>query len=354
MDTPTEKPITNPVETGEDPVPAAPSKEDSTEAGTIPESDTFNRELGTEEKSGTAPEESKIETTTVGVSKELEKRHLLPPRKRLSGACRKRVKRLVQCGTDHETAVAIVLQAKEMSLHLPKIAARLRQDHSSLGGSAKKQVGGIEVGVIASNPQTMMTTNQLDMLKTAILRQTFCCKQEVGTQIRFLGCTYKPGWLLIKCADEVTVSWLTKCVSHLNPWVGASLRAVQGEELPKPQICIAYIPDPPSRERPSPSEVLAGLRFMNANLSTSNWVVLEQQVSGPGRIWTFYIDDSSMHGLKSLDMMPYYGFGRVTFRVIEKGTNPSKIWTCGSTSASSAGQVGGAGHESAPTTGPCT
>ncbi|XP_044759042.1 uncharacterized protein LOC123322162 [Coccinella septempunctata] len=184
-------------------------------------------------------------------------------------------------------------------------------------------VEGIKVGIVDRDPEANLSAEQLDLLQGAILRHTLR-KEEKGAGIRFLSCTHKPGWLMIRCADEATVSWLENCLLQIKPWDGANLRIVQGTELPKPYVCVAYIPDPPLGDRPSQDEVLTGLSVMNPDLEAESWAVLHHQVSGPGRTWTFSVDESSMSRLKALNMMPYYGFGRVTFRAKEKGMGADK------------------------------
>ncbi|XP_044766737.1 uncharacterized protein LOC123322783 [Coccinella septempunctata] len=104
----------------------------------------------------------------------------------------------------------------------------------SVGGTYKERVEGINVGIVDQNPSTKLTAKQLDQLQGAILRHTLR-KKEKGAGIRFLSCTHKPGWLMIRCTDEASVSWLGNCLLQIKPWDGANLHIVRGTELPKPQ-----------------------------------------------------------------------------------------------------------------------
>ncbi|KAG5878325.1 hypothetical protein JTB14_030975 [Gonioctena quinquepunctata] len=73
-----------------------------------------------------------------------------------------------------------------------------------------------------------------------------------GTQVRFQGCTLRPGRLLVTCDGQESASWLEGVINTLQPWEWAFLKCVTGDQLPRPHICIAFIPDEGSR-RLSPS-----------------------------------------------------------------------------------------------------
>jgi hypothetical protein len=112
---------------------------------------------------------------------------------------------------------------------------------------------------------------------------------------------------------------LEQTIKTLQPWEGANLKFVQGNDLPKPHICVAYIPDDEPGKRLEAEEVLHRLMVMNHGLNTQEWVVLHRDDSGPGQTWTFSVDELSMTLLRKLEFRPYFGFGQVILRPRVRG-----------------------------------
>lgn len=42
---------------------------------------------------------------------------------------------------------------------------------------------------------------------------------------------------------STSLDCLERAIEHLQPWEGTRLKFVKGQDLPKPHICMAYIPD---------------------------------------------------------------------------------------------------------------
>lgn len=262
-------------------------------------------------------------------------------KKRLGGAARKRLSRLLKSGVDYETALKTVSEQRvaqqkpERGQQTPsgqvEATKRLRSDDSTPDQRAKKPregetvkasfraaVEGVRVGLIHSDyPTTALTNTQMGLLQQAVMQAVEEIPDE-GPQVRFLGCTQRPGWLLITCADGTSVSWLESVVTRLQPWDGARLKFVQGQDLPKPHVCVAYIPDDAGKRLTS-EVVLNRLRKMNHGLNTREWTVLHRVEAGPGQTWTFSVDEASMDTLKGLEFRPFCGFGQVQFRPKVRG-----------------------------------
>ena len=117
---------------------------------------------------------------------------------------------------------------------------------------------------------------QLTVLQRAILRAVQSLP-EGGPQVRFHGCSHKPGWLQLTCADDESAKWLEEAAETLQPWEGARVRFVGGADLPRPHVCVAYLPDDGEDHCLSPDDVLTRLRRMNRNLNTREWVVLYRE-----------------------------------------------------------------------------
>ncbi|KAL7724921.1 hypothetical protein ACLKA6_007525 [Drosophila palustris] len=58
----------------------------------------------------------------------------------------------------------------------------------------------------------------------------------------FTGCTFRPGWLLISCANKETADWLKATVPELKLWTGAKVELVAEANMKKPQEYIGYFP----------------------------------------------------------------------------------------------------------------
>lgn len=264
------------------------------------------------------------------------------PRK-LGGAARKRLSRLLKSGVPYKSALHQILEQREQGQpqerkHSPSVAGtskRLRSNDDSPEQEAKKPcsaesvvtsgetdlqkpsygqaVSGIKVGILhLEHPTASITTKQMESLQYAIMAAVEDIP-EGGPQVQFQSCTFRPGWLQVTCVNQESVSWLTGVVNTLQPWDGASLKCVSGDQLPKPHICVAYIPDEGSRRLTS-EQVLTRLRKMNHGLFTLEWTVLHKEITGPGQTWTFAIDDRSMATLERIGFKPYLGFGQVVFR----------------------------------------
>ncbi|KAG5875595.1 hypothetical protein JTB14_031830 [Gonioctena quinquepunctata] len=64
---------------------------------------------------------------------------------------------------------------------------------------------------------------------------------------------------LVACDGQESAYWLEGAINALQPWEGSFLKYVTGDELPRPHICVAYIPDGRSC-RLSPEHILTRLR----------------------------------------------------------------------------------------------
>lgn len=285
------------------------------------------------------------------------------PRKRLGGAARKRLSKLLKSGIPYETALRTILNEREgrqqqgedeqsTSQATPARqcpgeertspdmgSKRLRSDGSTPEQATKRHcpvsaqtygdvTGGVRVGIVHDDyPGTSIGNDQLKILQRAIMAAVDGLPNN-GPQVRFLECKHRPGWLLLVCADEDSAAWLQRETTLLQPWEGAALKMVRDKELPRPHVYVAYLPDDMPGNRLSPETILARLRKMNHGLQTREWIILHREESGQGQTWTFSVDETSMKELERLNNRPFFGFGRVQFRPKEKnnplGAGPSR------------------------------
>jgi Domain of unknown function (DUF4780) len=120
----------------------------------------------------------------------------------------------------------------------------------------------------------------------------------------------------VTCVDDVSARWLTGAVPNLRPWENASLKAMEGEDIPKPCACVVYIPHEDGRKLEA-AKILTRLRVSNRGLKTSLWTVWGSTPDDKGTLWTFSMDKKSKEEIQKLEMRPYFGMGRVRFRLKE-------------------------------------
>ncbi|KAG5894695.1 hypothetical protein JTB14_034743 [Gonioctena quinquepunctata] len=114
-----------------------------------------------------------------------------------------------------------------------------------------------------------------------------------------------PAWKRSRESQKLTVE-------TLELWEGAALDEAK---MPKPYVCVAFIPDDVRGKRTSSESVLNRLRRANRGLLMQEWKILHCEESGPGHTWTFSIEEASVKALEKLDFKPYFNFGRVQFRL---------------------------------------
>lgn len=182
------------------------------------------------------------------------------------------------------------------------------------GLSYREAAASVKIAVACSDyPATQMDQEKLTATQKAIM-EAYESIPEEGPQVRFVKCTHRPGYLVIACADNESAQWLRNVVPAITPWEGASLIALEGDDIPKPLACTAFVPDEYGQKIPA-ERILARLRISNRKLKTGLWTVWGSTPMEKGTLWTFSIDKESQEELKRWDMCPYFGMGRLKFRV---------------------------------------
>ncbi|KAG5894482.1 hypothetical protein JTB14_032510 [Gonioctena quinquepunctata] len=84
-----------------------------------------------------------------------------------------------------------------------------------------------------------------------------------------------------------------EAIKQRESWERAALQVIEGLEMPKPHVCVVFIPDDLRRKRPSPESVLNRLRRVNRALLTQEWKNLRCEEFGSGHTWTLSMDEGS-------------------------------------------------------------
>jgi hypothetical protein len=254
--------------------------------------------------------------------------------KRLSGAARKRLHRLVDSGLEKNMALTMCnLPWSKMPVEKPAPVnapfKRGRSEDESPQGHVKKTAklttgdegerrplsfkeaaGSTRVGIRNSEP---MSEEQMKMVRlqlgTVLIEEW---KDARGDGPKFLGFLHKTGWILVTCADQASLDWLVGAVPKLKPWPEATLSVIPEGELPKPATAITFISD---ADVSSIEDALALFRIQNSGLNTELWRVLGEKAEQGGKVVTFALDEPSAEALRACGCEVTIGFRKVVFRL---------------------------------------
>lgn len=283
--------------------------------------------------------------------------------KRLSGAARKRFKWLMKKGHSREEALEL---AKQKMPEKQANTKRLRSDDSIEQDDSKKfkpaseskakakvpkanpqprdqpkasfsaALEGVKVGILPkAYPETLLTNDQLKLIQDEILEKVIE-QEEAELKPRFLNSTYKPGFLVVTCANEATAEWLIGATTKIKPWEGAELKAVTDKDIPRAQILVGYFPQ---SEEYSNERIFKLIKAQNAGLNVSEWKVFRRAQEGSITQITISVDHPSAERLKKESYKICYRFGTASLR---PRTGPSVKKPPPSTSVASKPSTSGA------------
>ncbi|KAL7723868.1 hypothetical protein ACLKA6_002191 [Drosophila palustris] len=259
-------------------------------------------------------------------------------RKCLSGAGRKRLKHYKAKGLPIEQALAMAKQPLPNPLKRPKAGDSLKRGRSAnttpennmpKRGSAKPGAGATPASVPelkaapadeqaeqravtsakkfpSGYPKALLSTKELSAVQEAIL-DVIRTQRQGAVKPFFTGCTFRPGWLLISCANRETADWLKAAMPKLKLWPGAKVELVADADMPKPQVYIGHFP---KTEKYSNEDILQLLEGQNSALRTGDWRILNRVERGKQIELTFAVDPNSDEKLKSVGHRLCYGFGQ--------------------------------------------
>lgn len=185
------------------------------------------------------------------------------------------------------------------------------------GSSSKDAVEAVNIAVVCADyPASQMKPDELTAVQDSIMEAYDNITQQ-GPQVRFIKSTHKVGYLVVTCADEISAKWLRDTIPTLNPWQGASLATLDGDNIPRPSTCTVYVPDEKGQKL-QPERIFNRLQVSNRSLKTSLWRVLDSSPAEKGTHWTLSINKESLEELRKLNMCPFFGMGKLKFCVKEK------------------------------------
>lgn len=217
-------------------------------------------------------------------------------RKRLSGAGKKRMLKLLDQGIPEETARIL---AQKPLLDLKK---------EMNFGNKPFEVKEIKVSIMDENVR--LTKPQMQQIQDLIMKEIVPNKSSSDRGPRFLNCVQKSEWLVITCADKFSHDWLEKIVYNLKPWEGAKLLFVEGDRSHRPITGKVWIPGLESNET-----ILKRLEAQNKGLNTFKWKVLHRQDFEAAQTLIVCMDRESCQVLQEQENKAFLNFGQVTFKL---------------------------------------
>lgn len=278
--------------------------------------------------SGSAQATVSVLTGTEGKALDGSEETSVPRKKNRCGAAKKRAKRAREAAAVQSTDPSTPSLSKwrggegqagkrcragseETPPSVAKVTKRPRSQATGLyAGAADLLARAI---VMEGYPEMGITPEQLTLLRGAMATRMLGIQE--GPLPRFVGtAALRNGAVMVRCADDVSLSWLTGQIGSISPWEGARLRVVGLEELQGRRRAVVWVPGPP---RPA-SEVLGLLERQNPGIRAPGWRVYtegEGSSNDLGRSFVFGILESSVLRLRALDFMLSFGIEQVSVKV---------------------------------------
>lgn len=266
---------------------------------------------------------------------------------RLTGAARKRFKWLLAKGVPVEEARTKALipcgrqkrnrsdpslpsvQRKKIKMATPSLRSDNVASTSKITPppqpqkTYKQALEHFKVGILASNfPDTLLNNEQMTAIQDAIFDKILNLT-EGSIKPKFRGSTFRPGWLTFNCKDKPTAEWLKNLIGSIKPWEGASLKAVDDDNIPRDQILVGHFPVDTSF---GSDKILRAIGAQNADLLVPEWRVIKRETKGNMAFLTFSVDHKSIECLKRQHYKIDFRFGEVTLR-FSKSSRPIDIPT---------------------------
>lgn len=206
--------------------------------------------------------------------------------KRLNGAARNRFRWFVKNGFRREEAAELAAdpeKIKEIKEQRGLNDNGKRPANGSGNGPATKQAkiatGPIRMVVATEkHPGEKLTNEQVNQIKSQILKQVVLQKDSVDVKPHFEDCSFVDGYLLVQCSDGPTVTWLQDVVPKLELWENANVKVSSQKALQKADIYVGVFAD---SLQDSDKDILSFVESQNEGITASKWNVLGRKENKP-------------------------------------------------------------------------
>lgn len=238
------------------------------------------------------------------------------PKKKLSGAQRKRQNR------ERKIAAGTWVQKPRGSAKRQPI----RMDQGAAGKSAKRDRPGGEsyrealtavkmAVLLEGHPDNKLTEEQAGDLELQITNK-------IGTRAEFaptfLSCKLENGALLISCADLESSKWLEQAVSEINPDFENKLLVGEARKLVRTTKILVKLPKVFSKLEPK--EALKKIEAQNGGLTSTEWAIVHLKNDDSGQTMVLNVPELDSATLCRRGYKFYIGLHQVQAKVLEKST----------------------------------
>ncbi|KAL1398323.1 hypothetical protein pipiens_020138 [Culex pipiens pipiens] len=206
--------------------------------------------------------------------------------KRLNGAARNRFRWFIKNGYSRDEAAELATdpeKIKEIKEQRELNGNGKRPANGSGNGPASKQAkvanGPIRMVVATEkHPGEKLTTDQVNQIKSAILKQVVLQKDSIDVKPHFEDCSFVDGYLLVQCSDGPTVTWLQDVVPKLELWENANVKVSSEKFLQRADIYVGVFAD---SLQDSDKDILSFVESQNEGIAASNWTILGRKENKP-------------------------------------------------------------------------
>lgn len=170
----------------------------------------------------------------------------------------------------------------------------------------------VRVGIIPKDyPNVELTTPQLLSLRKAILTKVAQQRKE-KIKPKFGQCLLRTGHLLLVCKNQETADWLKSIASTLSAPGEVELTVLDEKKIPRPEIIIGFFP---VSIEDSTSDILELLESQNEGLNTDEWRIKERNIINQLHVeLIFTVDGASLDTIKKCGFLLDYKFGTAPLR----------------------------------------
>lgn len=208
-------------------------------------------------------------------------------RPRLIGAARNRFRWFVKNGYGRDEAAELAQDPEKIKEIKEQRGlngnGKRPANGSGNDGPANKQAklanGPIRMVVATEkHPGEKLTADQVNQIKSAILKQVVLQKDSIDVKPHFEDCSFVDGYLLVQCSDGPTVKWLQDVVPKLELWENANVKVSSEKFLQRADIYVGTFAD---SLQDSDKDILSFVESQNEGIAASGWTILGRKENKP-------------------------------------------------------------------------
>jgi len=202
----------------------------------------------------------------------------------------------------------------------PPKERKKRKRGPPLGGTFKQAEEASLLGVVLvqGQPYTILTRAQIEYVRSKLLTALVETANAGGTVPTFQESGIRHNRFHLSCTTRESYGWLRTTVDSLVvPVEGGTdlpLELVPASDVPQLLRAEVFISGSP----PGVPKFLTLVKAQNYGLHTDRWVLRHQQTTPKGQLMIWGIDQESCTALAAVNYQPFFGLGRVTFRVSQR------------------------------------